>query len=106
MVEMRDAAVDAAPLGPFGAPQLVAEVSDTSHDDDVTLTGDMLEMYFESDRTTGSGEEEEQEGVIANFFVARRASVTDAWSEPVYVAELSSEREDTGIEITPDGLTI
>ncbi|HLU64744.1 MAG TPA: hypothetical protein VKZ63_00625 [Kofleriaceae bacterium] len=98
-----DAAVDAAidadvPLGPFGAAEIIPGLEDpVAADDDPSLTGDLLEIYFKSDRATPGD---------FDIFVARRAS-TD---EPFGAAERVDELSTTGFEATPevslDGLTI
>src|SRR5262245_8088523 len=93
-----DSAVDAAfPTGPFSAPMLVPISLASTRDDDVTLTGDMLEMFFESDRETlGQGD----------VYVSKRASVTDPWPTPKRVTELSTTYTETSMEVSTDGLTI
>jgi hypothetical protein len=83
--------------GPFGAPELVSISSMATRDDDITLTGDMLEIYFESDRMTAGQ---------SDIYVSRRASVTDAWSLPARVDELSSAYLETSMDISTDGLTL
>jgi len=91
--------IDAPPpfaTGPFGAAMKVS-VSSTALDDDVTLTGDMLEIYFESDRATAGQ---------SDIYMARRAKVTDAWSLPAKVAELSTPSFEGSVNISTDGLTI
>ena len=67
--------------GPFGAPQLVAISTPSTREDDITLTGDMLEIFFESDRVA-IGQ--------SDIYTARRASITDAWSLPSHIDELST----------------
>jgi hypothetical protein len=83
--------------GPFGMPQLVSISTASTREDDITLTGDMLEIFFESDRVT-QGQ--------SDIYMSRRANVTDAWSLPVRVDELSSTWLETSMEISTDGLTI
>ena len=83
-----DAADAEVPLGPWGTPSLVFPGSG-SVDDDPTLTGDLLEIYFNR----------------ANLvYGATRASVTDAWSMPSVVSPLGSP--DTTPEVSLDGLTM
>lgn len=93
-----DSAVDAMfPRGPFGTPMLVPISMPGMRDDDVTLTGDMLEIFFESDRVTpGQGD----------IYTSRRASLADPWSLPARVDELSTTYTETSMEISSDGLTI
>ena len=89
-----------APLGPFGGPTLVAELSlDTARDDDPTLTADMLEIYFESDRESATAG-------VGDIFVSRRDDISATWSLPDRVDELSTSAHETSVEIAPDGLTI
>ena len=91
------APVPVFPTGPFGTPTLVPISLSGVRDDDVTLTGDMLEMYFESDREAVGQ---------SDIYMARRASVTDPWPTPKRVTELSTTYLETSMEVSPDGLTI
>ncbi len=93
--DARDAAVT-LPTTAFGTPQRLDLLSSPEGDDDPTLTADMLEIYFESDRMTGAG----------NIWVARRDSITAPWSAPELVTELSSDRGETSPNVSGDGLTI
>jgi Tol biopolymer transport system component len=94
-----DVDVDAAPLGAFGIPRVISELSDPSAgDDDPTLTGDRLELYFNSNRTGGVGR--------ADIWVSTRLATTDAWGAPSLVAELSSPEQETAPEVSADGLSI
>ena len=82
--------------GAFSPPRLIAELSDPqANDDDPTLTADMLELYFESNRFDAG-----------DIFVSRRASIVAPWSAPTLVAELSSTSDDETPEVAADGLTI
>lgn len=94
-----DAALPDAPFatGPFDTPVKVAISRADTRDDDVTLTGDMLEMYFESDRVSPGQ---------SDIYMSRRDSISDPWSEPVRVDELSSPFLETSMEISTDGLTL
>jgi hypothetical protein len=139
--------IDAA-LGPFGTPVQVTELNVGMagiSDDDPTLTDDMLEIYFNSNRSGGgeilrstrtrvsdpwsapqpvnelnSAATENTPQVSGDgltiylsssrisspdIFVSTRASRTDLWSVPALVAELSGPDDDTGIHVSPDGLT-
>jgi len=94
---MVDAAPGVFPTGPFGTPELVPISGASYRDDDITLTGDMLEIFFESDRVTlGNGD----------IYTSRRASVNDAWSLPVRIDELSTQYIETSMEVSTDGLTM
>src|SRR5262245_796372 len=89
-----DASVDAA-LGPFETPTPVAGLSSPAEEDDPTLPGDMLEIYFETTRAGGF-----------KVFVATRPSLDAPWSPPVAVPELASAGNEACPEISEDGLTM
>jgi hypothetical protein len=91
-------APDAEPLGPFGAPLVVAALVSTALDDDPTLTEDRLEMFFNSNRPGGLGS--------GDIWVTRRTAAIDPWGPPEAVTELSSSAHDTTPEVSADGLTI
>lgn len=93
-----DAAVDAAPLGPWGTPVRVGLSLPGVVDDDPSLTGDMLELYFASNRAGGLGFED--------LWVAKRASATQDWSAPVLVPNVNSVNTDSNVEVSRDGLTL
>jgi WD40-like Beta Propeller Repeat len=63
-----------------------------------TLTADMLEMYFISDRPGGPGNQD--------VWHAKRARVTDPWGTPNCVLEVSSPLHEAGPAVAPDGLTL
>ncbi len=80
----------------FRAPELVIELSDPeAKDQDPTLTADLLEIFFFSDR---SGNED--------IWTARRSSVDDPWDPPTLVAELSSDEFDENPAVSRDGRRI
>ncbi|MCX4242927.1 hypothetical protein [Paraliomyxa miuraensis] len=84
------------PLGPFEPPVPVVELNVAgSNDDDPTLTGDMLEIYFASTRNGSQ-----------DIFVSTRASVADPWDAPVPVDPLNSPSTETTPEVSIDGLVI
>lgn len=83
--------------GAFGTPELVSISAAGVRDDDITLTGDMLEIYFESDRVTVGQ---------SDVYMSKRAAVTDPWPTPVRVDELSTAYLETSMDISTDGLTI
>lgn len=84
------------PPDPFGEPVRIDELSDVAaSDDDPSLTGDLLELYFASTR---DGDED--------IFVSTRASVMDPWSPAVRDAILSSNRADNTPEVHVDGLIL
>lgn len=84
---------------PFGAPAIVGELSASGANDfKEALTSDMLEVYFCSDRPGGPGNQD--------VWVATRASVSDRWSTPTCVLEVSSPSLETGTAVAADGLTL
>lgn len=94
MPPLPDAAVD---LGPFSPPVLM-DFWTYDNDDDPTLTGDLLEIYFDSDRAGGLGGGE--------IWRHTRPTVFDPWGAAEAVTALSSSSTETTPEISPDGLTI
>ena len=92
----RDAAtsIDAPlPTGPFGPPMVVGELNTTSAEDDISLTADLLEIYFMTSRT-GSN----------RLHRATRATATDPWSPPTEVLDLGIDINNP--RISGDGLSI
>ena len=86
------------PLGPFGTARLIDELSDSAAaDDDPSITGDLRELYFKSDR-----------GGMNDFdiWVARRDTADEPWGEAIEVVELSSPDFEATPEVSLDGLTI
>jgi hypothetical protein len=84
------------PLPTFGAPTMITELSDLGAlDDDPTLSQDLLEIYFNSDR---SGDLE--------IWRSTRSSVTAAWAAPTLVRELGAVGSDQTPELSADGLTM
>jgi hypothetical protein len=89
-----DEAGPALGQGPFGPVSIVAAVSNAAWvNEDPSLTGDQLELYFAS-RQTGA----------ESIWVSRRASIADPWGPPISVAELGSSANEPCI--ARDGLTI
>ncbi len=88
---------DAAVLGPFSQAAAIPGLADPAADDDPSLTGDLLELYFKSDR-----------GGMSDFdiWLARRDSVDEPWGDPVQVNELSTKSFEATPEVSLDGLTI
>jgi hypothetical protein len=60
--------------------------------DDPTLTGDLLELYWQN--------------TLGDIVVVKRASRSAAWGPQSLVAELNSPGDDGTPEVNPDGLTI
>jgi len=68
---------------------------DPMEDDDPTLTGDMLELYWETTRTG-----------MFDVFVSTRTAVGTPWSPPVLVTGISTSTTEASPEISGDGLTM
>jgi Tol biopolymer transport system component len=85
---------------PFGTPTLVAEVRSSMGDEDdkPTLTQDMLQMYFLSNRDGGLGH--------GDVWMTTRANVSDPWSTPTVVAALNSSSKEESPAISEDGTTL
>jgi hypothetical protein len=86
-----------APLGPFGPPVHLSELSSPQIDDDPTLSLDMLEMYFASGRPAGAHDD---------IYRSTRAAITDPWGAPQLVVELSTGASESEPELSADRLTI
>lgn len=82
-------------LPPFGPAMLVSISVAVDSDDDPSLTGDMLEIFFDSAR-----------GGDHDIYTAKRATVADAWGTPVAVAELNTIANDENPHVSTDGLTM
>lgn len=86
-------------VGPYDEPVLLEELSHPAHeDDDPTLTGDMLEIYFATLRPGGPG--------MDDIWFARRESVAAPWSTPEPVPGINSGLRDHTPEVSLDGLTM
>jgi WD40-like Beta Propeller Repeat len=87
------ATIDAPPAtGPWSAPTRVDELVPGGGKDDPTLTGDMLEMYFNACPTD------------CKIFVTSRSTIDMPWSTPTVVAEVDSTALESTPEVTSDGL--
>jgi Tol biopolymer transport system component len=83
----------------FSPPLTIATISGTDTiDDDPSLTADLTELYFNSQRTSAT----EQEDIWRSI----RGASEPSWPPPESVDELNTEYRETGIAIAPDGLTI
>jgi hypothetical protein len=77
----------------------IATVSGTDTiDDDPSLTADLTELYFNSQRASTT----EQEDIWRSI----RGASEPSWPPPESVDELNTEYRETGIAVAPDGLTI
>lgn len=96
-----DTAMDAPPdvpdppLLPFGAPVELTALNFGGHDHSASLTGDLLEVFYESARGAGD-----------DIYTATRATPTSPWSVVTRVDDLSTGDDETSAEVSRDGLTI
>jgi hypothetical protein len=81
------------PTAPFGMPVPVAELNDAADDDDPSLTDDLLEIYFNSNRSGNS-----------EVWRSTRSSPIDTWTAPELVVELNSSDVETTPNVSADGL--
>jgi hypothetical protein len=85
---------------PFGPPTPVNELAASSGEDyKPTLTADMLEIYFLSNRPGGPGGG-------GDVWRAIRANPGDPWGQPGCVLEVSSPNHETSPAVSGDGLTL
>jgi WD40-like Beta Propeller Repeat len=82
----------------FHVPALVTELASPSRTDNPTLTGDMLEIYFTSNRDGGPGG--------GDIWVATRATTDAPFGTPVPVEGVNLDSFDTSSAISTDGLTL
>jgi cysteine-rich repeat protein len=87
-----------AALGPFGASALLAMSDPIAFDDDPSLTDDLLEIYFSSDRSGGPGGED--------VWFATRAATSDPWGAAAPVPGVNSASNENTPMISADGLTL
>lgn len=80
----------------FGSPQVVTELSVPAKTDNPTLTADMLEIFFTSERNGG----------LADIFVADRADRGAPFGSARRVDELSAPGVETSPAVSADGLTL
>jgi hypothetical protein len=82
----------------FSEPTVIAELSDndTANDDDPSLTADLTEIYFNSDRADSN----------EDIWRSVRGNETDDWPAPEPATTLNSPDRETGIALAPDGLSI
>jgi hypothetical protein len=84
-------------LGPFNTPVQQTALGTARADQGPSLTADLRELYFYSNRDCPS---------CYDLFVAKRMAVTDAWGTPTPVTELNTASVDVTPEVSPDGLTL
>jgi hypothetical protein len=94
-----DASIDALPpTGPFGNVGPVPGINTTSDEDDPSLTGDQLLLFFNSNRAGGSGGND--------IWVATRELISDPWGTPIPVSEVNTAGDDATPDVSRDGLTL
>lgn len=84
------------PTEPFGAPTAVGSLNTADNDDDPSLTADMLEIVFQSNRNDQG----------QHLYTSSRRSIRDEWDDPVAIDELNSDDQENTPKISPDGLTL
>src|SRR5262245_37099064 len=82
----------------FGPPILVEPLGDLLGDDDPTVTGELLEMYFNTER--------EYAGNDTDIFVSKRNTSEAPWGPPSRVLEFTTSQSEGDPQVSPDGLTI
>lgn len=98
-----DAAAADAPtqpqgLGAFSAPVPIAELDTVSSERGPSLTSDLVEIYFVSDRPGGLGG--------ADVYTSKRPNLATAWAAPTLVMAVSSADAEAHTYVTPDGLQL
>jgi hypothetical protein len=88
------------PLRPaYGTPVAIMALSGPDgKDDDPTFTSDRTLLFFNSTRSGGVDRED--------VWFAARGAIGEPFGAPAPVAELNTERRETGLALSPDGLTI
>jgi Tol biopolymer transport system component len=80
----------------FGAPSVIAELSAPAKTDNPSLTADLLEIYFTSERS----------GPNAEVWRAQRSQRDSPFGPPRLVPEVNSPQIETSPVISADGLTL
>jgi Tol biopolymer transport system component len=82
---------------PFGMPTNLAVLNSPGSDDNPSLTADLLEIYFQSDRA----------GTGFDIYQASRVDPAAAWTLPTLVTEVSTNSyHDLHPSVAADGLTL
>jgi hypothetical protein len=97
-VETVDLGRASPPFGPFDKPHLVSEICTQGINTNPSLTSDLLEIYFTSDRPGGLGQ--------GDIWVAQRATPTGVFDTPSLVSTINSANSETSPAISGDGLTL
>src|SRR6476469_10029708 len=80
----------------FEVPQSVPELAALGRTDNPTLTADLLEIYFTTDRQSGNGD----------VWFARRSDPGRPFEPPAPIDEVNSDAFETSSAISADGLTL
>lgn len=80
----------------FDAPKIVTELRADVRTDNPTLTADLLEIVFTSERVSGNGD----------VWLARRASISEQFTTPAPLTEVNTASFETSAAISADGLTL
>jgi hypothetical protein len=84
------------PLFHFGPARPLTELDTSYANENPTLTGDLLELWFNSNRGPNNGD----------VWMARRASAQEPFAAPQLIDAVSSPMHETSPAISLDGLTI
>lgn len=104
MVVSTDSSIDAPPpdalppMGPFGTAMPVPGLNTAASEDDPSLTGDQLEIVFNSDRAGGVG--------AGDMWTASRPSLTSGWTGVTNLSTLNTAGDDATPALSRDGLTL
>ena len=80
----------------FGPATMLTELASPSRTDNPTLTGDLLEIYFTTDRVSGNGD----------VWFATRGSPSAPFGTPAPVTVVNGASFETSSAISTDGLTL
>ena len=97
---MLEGPAEAMPLGAWGPAMPLTRLNTGRLEDDPSLTADMLELFFASNRASPNAFDED-------IYVATRETLAEPFQNPTRVDELSEVSVlDSNVEISPDGLTV
>ena len=88
----------ASTADPWGPMSNIAELNTGDHERVPSVSFDGLRLYFQSDRTPATTDED--------TFISTRALRSDPWGTPVRVTELSGPDQDKRVVETADGLAL
>lgn len=84
--------------GPFGAPELVANVNSDTIDGRGALSGDALTLVLSTDRPGGLGSDD--------LWFAQRATRQEAFGEPTPLTAVNSDASDIDAALSVDGMEL